>query len=79
MTVLVIGGTGRIGKFAVEKLTTNGTKTRVFSRSEEKLKQLPNNAIGVTGDLENIDSLSNVFEGVDKLYDALDIKLINVS
>ena len=67
MTVLVIGGTGRIGKFAVEKLTTNGTKTRVFSRSEEKLKQLPNNAIGVTGDLENIDSLSNVFEGVDKL------------
>ena len=67
MTALVIGGTGRIGKFAVEKLTDNGIKTKVFSRSQEKLNQLPNNAVGVTGDLEDINSLSNAFEGVDKL------------
>ena len=67
MTVLVIGGTGRIGKFAVDKLTQSGIKTKVFSRSQEKLSSLTNNAIGVTGNLEKIDTLLNIYEDVDKL------------
>ncbi len=67
MTVLVIGGTGRIGKFAVDKLTQREIKTKVFSRSQEKLSSLTNNAIGVTGNLEKIDTLSDIYEDVDKL------------
>ena len=67
MTVLVVGGTGRIGQSAVQNLNDKKIQTKVLSRSEEKINSLPGGTNGVLGDLEKPDSLSDAFSGIKKL------------
>lgn len=67
MTVLVVGGTGRIGQSAVQNLNDKKVQTKALSRSKEKINSLPRGAIGVLGDLEKPDSLSDAFSGIKKL------------
>ena len=40
MKVLVIGGTGFIGKYLVEKLLNRGHEVTIFSRNEKKVRHL---------------------------------------
>jgi uncharacterized protein YbjT (DUF2867 family) len=67
MTVLIVGGTGRIGQSAVQNLNDKKIRTKVLSRSEEKINSLPGETNGVLGDLEKPDSLPDAFSGIKKL------------
>ena len=64
-SVLVIGGTGRIGRNVVPKLLKKGYNVKVLVRSKEKaffIKELKGARL-VEGDVTNIDSLVNACEG----------------
>jgi len=67
MTILVIGGTGRIGQSAVKTLKNANKQTTVLSRSVDKINNLPIETNGVLGDLEKPDTLADAFKGIDKL------------
>ena len=67
MNVLLIGGTGIIGRPLVPLLLDLGLSLRVLSRSSERLRALPEGAIGVRGDLDGADSLHRALAGVDTL------------
>lgn len=68
MTVLIIGGHGRVGTPAAQKLAELGTKVRVLTRSTDHAKAAGHGIEGVVGDLENPLSLPSAFEGVDKVF-----------
>ena len=68
MTILVIGATGNVGRPTVAGLLAKGESVRALSRSADNLAKLPDGVEGVTGDLENQDSLAAAFDGVDKLF-----------
>ena len=64
-SVLVIGGTGRVGRNVVPKLLKKGYDVKVLVRSKEKaffIKELKGAHL-VEGDVTNMDSLVNACEG----------------
>lgn len=67
MNVLLIGGTGIIGRPLVSLLLDLGVTVRVLSRSSERLRTLPQEVIRVRGDLDNADSMHRALDGVDTL------------
>lgn len=64
MTILVIGGTGRVGAPAIQELLAMGQTVRCMSRSADKLKDLPAGVEGVVADLDDPSTLAPAFEGV---------------
>lgn len=70
-TVLVIGGTGFIGKYLVEKLVNRGYGVRVVTRNMNAgnivLAGLPVEL--VQGSLKDPDFLDQAMEGIDTVYD----------
>lgn len=69
--VLVIGGTGRIGRNVVPKLLKKGYDVKVLVRSKEKaffIKELKGAKL-VEGDVTNMDSLVNACEGCGTIID----------
>lgn len=68
MTTLVLGGTGTVGSAVVQELLKRGGSVRVVTRSEEKLKTLPQNVQGVVGDLIDPSTYSKMFSGVERLF-----------
>lgn len=68
MSILIIGGTGRVGAPAAQVLAEKGEEVRVLTRLAEKAAELPEDVSGVVGDLEQPESLAPAFEGVDKLF-----------
>lgn len=67
MDVLVIGGTGTVGSQVVSGLVGRGERPRVLTRSADRIRSLPTNVWGVTGDLARPETLSAAFQGVDRL------------
>ena len=65
MTVLVIGGTGRVGSAAVQQLLASGARVRCMSHSPDKLAALPKGVEGVFADLDDPSTLAPAFEGVE--------------
>jgi uncharacterized protein YbjT (DUF2867 family) len=64
MTVLVVGGTGRLGRLVVHSLSTDGTQVRVLTRDESsagKLRQLGIETI--LGDLRDPDAVRRAVDG----------------
>lgn len=67
MTILVIGATGRVGQHVVEQLVTRDADVRVFTRDPSKTT-FPDGVEIAKGDLLDIDSLRNAFNGVTSLF-----------
>ncbi len=66
-TVLVVGGTGRTGKVAVELLKAQGAKVRAFSRNIDTAKVEVKDVQWVKADLRDAASLKNITKGVDRV------------
>jgi uncharacterized protein YbjT (DUF2867 family) len=64
--VLVIGGTGTVGRHLVTRLRERGVQTRVLTRSPEKHRQ--DGVEFVKGDLERAETLAPAFAGADRVY-----------
>ena len=67
MRILVIGGTGKVGRPLVAALVEKGVDVRVLTRSPEPGKAPPAAEL-VAGDLSRPESLPPVFEGIDRCY-----------
>ena len=66
--ILVIGGTGNIGKSVVEGLLGKGQKVRVLARDAKAAGQVFQQAEVVQGDLDDSASLARAMEGAEKLF-----------
>ncbi|UES54057.1 SDR family oxidoreductase [Roseibium aggregatum] len=66
--ILVIGGTGNIGKSVVEGLLGKGQKVRVLARDAKTAGQAFQQAEVVQGDLDDAASLARAMEGAEKLF-----------
>lgn len=67
MTILVTGGTGRVGSQVVQQLVKRGANVRVLVRDPSKAS-FPAGVEVVQGDLLDIDSLRSAFKGVSALF-----------
>ena len=68
-SVLVIGGTGFIGRYLCHALADAGHGVRVFSRGRLSGFDRPDHLItGYTGDLKSEDNLLEALEGIDTVY-----------
>lgn len=67
MTILVTGATGRVGHHVTEHLVNRGAHVRVLTRDPSKTT-FPDGVEVVKGDLLDIDSLRNAFNGVTSLF-----------
>jgi uncharacterized protein YbjT (DUF2867 family) len=68
MKVLVIGGTGTVGSHVVRELLARKVVVQVLTRSEDKVKGLPEGVEGVIGDLLDPKSVRSVFKGADGVF-----------
>ncbi len=74
--ILVVGGTGMLGKPIAEKLSTSGFDVTVLSTNVEKARlSLPENIAVAPGDVTDIESLKKQIEGKDFVYINLSAKL----
>jgi uncharacterized protein YbjT (DUF2867 family) len=68
MSILVVGGTGKVGSETVKRLADRGLPLRVMTRSPEKATGLPRGATAIAGDMEKPETLTEAFRGVEKLF-----------
>ena len=68
MEVLVVGGTGTVGREVTRQLARRGNAVRVLSRSPERLADLPAGARGGRGDLRDPASLREAFAGAEGVF-----------
>jgi len=78
-TYLVTGGTGFIGSHVVDKLLNNGCHVKVFSRSAEKYRPLPNNVEYVWGSFDDTFAMAEALQGVDVVIHAITTSLPGTS
>jgi len=67
MTILVTGGTGRVGSQVIAKLSGSGVAVRALTRSPEKAK-FPAGVTAVKGDLLDVDSVRAALKGISTLF-----------
>src|SRR4051794_31581899 len=65
--VLLIGGTGRIGRPTARALAERGAAVRVLTRYETKAAKLDDGMIGFVADLNRSYSVAPAFNGIDTL------------
>ena len=68
MRILVIGGTGTVGRAVVAKLLARGVSPYVLARSVDKITALPHGAIGILGDLLDPPSVSVAMDACDAVF-----------
>jgi uncharacterized protein YbjT (DUF2867 family) len=68
MTVLIIGGHGRVGTPTASGIAKLGKSVRVLTRSADHAKATGDGIEGIVGDLENPSSLPQALVGVDQLF-----------
>ena len=67
--IVVTGATGRTGSRAAEALLAKGEKVRAVGRDAKKLEVLAKlGAQPFIGDVENVESMTNAFEGASAAY-----------
>lgn len=67
MTILVTGATGNVGRNVVDQLVGRGASVRALVRNPAKA-DFPSGVELVQGDLLDVDSLRNAFQGVSTLF-----------
>ena len=74
--ILVVGGTGMLGKPVVEKLSTSGFEVTVLSTNVEKARGIfPDSVKIVFGDVTKLETLKEPIEGKDFVYINLNAKM----
>jgi uncharacterized protein YbjT (DUF2867 family) len=68
MNVMVIGGTGTVGREVVKGLLARRENVSVLIRSAERAKLLPQGATPVVGDLMRPDSLTRLMAGTNAVF-----------
>ena len=70
LRILVTGATGYIGTRLVQRLLDEGHHVRALARNPTKLADVPwrGRAEVVRGDLNDVDSLTSAFDGIDVVY-----------
>ncbi len=64
-TIGIIGGTGKVGRFLIQKAIENNYKVRVLVRNPEKLSNSKYNIDVVKGDAKNKDDIRALLKGCD--------------
>lgn len=67
MNVLVIGGTGLVGRYVVQGLLAKGEQVQVLTRSAAKADSLSLGAYGIIGDLRKPETLRCAMRGIDRV------------
>ncbi|HEY2642279.1 MAG TPA: SDR family oxidoreductase, partial [Galbitalea sp.] len=71
MTVLVAGGTGRLGRLAVRSLVADGEPVRVLTRDQASANELAERGIDtVVGDLRDVDVVRRAVDGCSAVVGA---------
>jgi len=71
-TILIIGGTGMLGKPVAQQLKTDGFNVRLLVRNPEKAKKLLGDGYELfQGDVDNLDSVRAAITGVDGVHISL--------
>ena len=71
-TILVIGGTGMLGKPVAQQLKADGFNVRLLVRNPEKAKKIFGDGYElIQGDVDNVASLSAALTGVDGVHISL--------
>src|SRR5690348_16928351 len=65
--ILVIGGTGNVGRHVVDQLLATGTRFRVMARNPDTVN-LPPQVNVVRGDLTVPETLDQCLEGIDTVF-----------
>ncbi len=68
MNVMVIGGTGTVGREVVKGLLARGANVSVLTRSADRAKALPEGVKAVVGDLMRPDSLTRLMAGTNAVF-----------
>jgi uncharacterized protein YbjT (DUF2867 family) len=68
MGILVIGGTGKVGRQTVLGLLRRGVTIKVMTRAAEKAHALPQGVSGVVADMARPDTLPPAFEDVEACF-----------
>lgn len=66
--VLVIGGTGTVGREVVRGLLGSRLRVQVLTRESEKANRLPEGVEGAIGDLHDPTTLPVVMKGIDRMF-----------
>ena len=66
--IVVLGGTGNIGRPLVAELTSRGADFKVVSRNAAAARETLGDVAVVEADLSQPDSLAAAFEGASKLF-----------
>jgi uncharacterized protein YbjT (DUF2867 family) len=70
-TMLVAGGTGRIGRFVVAKLLSSGARVRAFARDVRKAKAELPQVEWLAADMRSAAALKGIVRGVDRVLCAI--------
>ena len=68
MKILVTGGTGMVGSQLVRELLSRKADVSVLTRDAAKAAALPAGAKAITGNLQEPDTVRNVFNGFDAVF-----------
>lgn len=68
MTILVFGGSGKIGRYLVPLLSESGMQIRVVTRLEEFAATLPDTLEAIIADMDDPASLRRAFKGVETVF-----------
>lgn len=72
MKILIVGGTGMLGRPVVNQLLTDGFPLRLLTTHPDKAKRLFGDRVDcVAGDVDNIDSLKSALAECDAVYVSL--------
>ena len=71
MTVLVAGGSGRLGTRAVARLLDRGSTVRVLTREPGRAAHLPEGVQVVVGDVRERATLEPAVDGVTQVVSAI--------
>jgi uncharacterized protein YbjT (DUF2867 family) len=68
MKTLIIGGTGTVGSQVANELLTKKQHVRVLTTSSEKAAALPQDIEASVGNLDQAESLTKAFDGIDRVF-----------
>ena len=80
---VITGGNSGIGLATARRFTQEGARVALLGRDSTTLDasvaELGDDAIGITGDVQNLEDLDRLFEAVTEAFGSVDILFVNVA